>query len=79
MTDLIMDHLKRVTDLCSEKQARIVILEAQNKRLIEALKEGENVALEAVSHVAAANYPHREAEAVNSIEKYFERVLSEVK
>ena len=64
--------------MCEEKTARIAALEAQNKKLVEALKEGENVALEAVSHVAAANYPHREAEAVQSIEKYFERVLSEV-
>lgn len=39
MSNLMMEHLKRVTDLCEEKASRIAALEAQNKKLVEALEK----------------------------------------
>lgn len=38
MSDLMMQHLKRVTDLSEERAARIAALEADKKRLVEAYK-----------------------------------------
>jgi len=38
MSDLMMQHLKRVTDLSEVRGARIAALEAQNKKLAEALE-----------------------------------------
>lgn len=38
MSGLLMEHLKRVTDLSEERGNRIATLEAQNKKLVEALK-----------------------------------------
>ena len=39
MSDLMMQHLKRVTDLSEERAARIAALEADKKRLVEALED----------------------------------------
>ena len=38
MSDLMMQHLKRVTDLSEVRGARIAALEAQNKKLVEGLQ-----------------------------------------
>ena len=39
MSGLLMEHLKRVTDLSEERGNRIATLDAQNKRLVEALQK----------------------------------------
>ena len=67
-----------VTSLIVDQNLRIAALEAQNKKLVEALKTGIDVSIMAVSYVSAANYPERENEAVRKIENYFQQVLSEV-
>lgn len=67
-----------LVDMLEEATDRIAALEAQNKKLVEALKTGIDVSIMAVSYVSVANYPERENEAVRKIENYFHQVLSEV-
>jgi hypothetical protein len=73
MSDLMMQHLKRVTDLCEEKTARIAALEAQNKKLVEALtfiKNYDNYATDGDLQVSDTEVTH--------VSNYAESVLSEV-
>ena len=73
MSGLLMEHLKRVTDLSEERGNRIAALEAQNKKLVEALATLEAISINAIEHVALANYPEREKKAIAQVEAYFSR------
>ena len=53
--------------------SRIAALEAQNKKLVEALATLEAISINAIEHVALANYPEREKKAIAQVEAYFSR------